>query len=158
MACELREQTAKLLSWSEFLQLKQQHIQDGISNVEIYFWTDNQPYQTKPQEGTVLDPRNLEALARNLSINAGFAFSLPLTYAARASSTISLAFLASSIRARRVLRQSFLFSSRCSNLQKKKEVIFAIPKRDVRKVHRNTFFTFLHHNFITTLLSSILYD
>lgn len=71
--------------------------------------------------GTGWDPRIAAVLVRNLSINCGFALSLSLTYEARASSTILFALPASSIRENRVLRQSFLFSSRCSNLKKKKK-------------------------------------
>ena len=56
-------------------------------------------------------------LARNLSMNIGFALSLSLTYEARASSASLLAFPASSMSENKVLRQSFLFSSRCSNLK-----------------------------------------
>lgn len=54
---------------------------------------------------------------RNLSMNAGLALSLSLTYETRASSASLFALPASSMRAKRVRRQSFLFSSRCSNLK-----------------------------------------
>lgn len=67
-----------------------------------------------------LDSFNFMVFACSLSMNAGFALSLCFTYEVRTSSTILLAFPASSIRANRVLRQSFLFSSRCSNLSKSK--------------------------------------
>lgn len=66
-----------------------------------------------------LDPFILIILAFNLSMNCGLALSLSLTYEVRASSTSLLAFPASSIREKSVLRQSFLFSSLCSNLKRK---------------------------------------
>lgn len=57
----------------------------------------------------------------NLCMNAGLALSLSFMIETRASCTISSAFRASSIKAISVLRQSFLFSSRCSNLNQKYE-------------------------------------
>lgn len=60
-------------------------------------------------------------LLSNLCMNTGLALSLSFVKETRASCTISSAFRASSIKAIRVLRQSFLFSSRCSNLYQKYE-------------------------------------
>ena len=60
-------------------------------------------------------------LAFSLSIICGLALSRSLTYAFLVSSTKLSAFIASSIRAYRVLKQSFLFSSRCSNLCNRKK-------------------------------------
>lgn len=76
-------------------------------------------WKSKSQAGTVLFPCNPMVLLRSLSMNAGFALNLSLTYETRASSASLLAFPASSMRERRVLRQSFLFSSRCSNLHER---------------------------------------
>lgn len=55
-------------------------------------------------------------LACNLPIKCGFDLRRSFRYDVRASSTSLLAFPASSIKASSVLKQSFLFSSRCSNL------------------------------------------
>lgn len=76
---------------------------------------------------------NFEVFLCNLSMNAGFAFSRSLTYEARAWSTKWRAFPASSIIERRVLRQSFLFSSRCSNLQRRNFQLYTIVRGTAKK-------------------------
>ena len=101
-----------------------------ISNLETYCSTSS--CKTRPQAVIVVCPCNLMVLLRSLSMNAGFAFNLSLTYETRASSASLLAFSASSMRERRVLRQSFLFSSRCSNLHQRERnreiIIFFLNK------------------------------
>jgi len=67
------------------------------------------------QAEMLLDPCPV-ILECNLTMKAGLALSLFLQYETRASSANLVAFPASSMSAKRVLRQSFLFSSRCSNL------------------------------------------
>lgn len=91
----------------------------------------------KSQVDTSSDSSTLEVFLRNLSMNAGFALSLSLTYEARALSTSLPAFPASSMMERRVLRQSFLFSSRCSNLKKNRKFQFhRLDKLTAQKISK----------------------